>query len=815
MFKLIKNSQSVELVAADKHLRVSFVNPSVARISYIEIEKLTDYTSSIVSKVANYTDYTVSEDETSFFVATNKLQVKISKLTAAVSFLNSSGEVLLQQPERGGKSLVRKEIYRNVYDSNVDILSGQNIDGARAESKPSERVFSGYAFEAKLEFVFAQDEALFGLGSHEEGYGNLRGKSQQLYQQNMKMVVPCLVSSKGYGLLWDCSSTMVFHDDAYGSYWWAEAVDQVELYFIGGGNASAVAHNYYELTGTPPMLPRWSFGYVQSKERYVNAQEMLDVAREYRRRNIPLDVLVLDWKTWPDGHGWGQKSFDTARFPDPKGFIDELHELGVKLMVSIWPIMTGECFNQNELREKDQMLGNQSTYNAYDPEARETYWNQAKEGLFDHGVDAWWCDCTEPFESDWEGSVRPEPHLRLIKNTEQAKRYIDERQLSSYSLHHSQGIYEGQRKATNEKRVLNLTRSSYAGQHRYGTVSWSGDISATWDVLKRSIPEGVDFCATGEPYWTLDIGAFFVGRDPERWFWNGDYDAGCRGLGPMEGTDPIANDTGSTDLGYWELYTRWLQYGCFLPMFRSHGTDVAREIWCFGDEGNVFYDTIAKYIRLRSQLVPYIYSVAAGIADSGLALLRPVAMEYPRDLSTFDLTDQYLFGPGMMVCPVVKPMYYGKGSKKLESISETRSVYFPKETNWYDFWTNKVYEGGRELIVAAPLNIIPLFVPEGAILPLGPVEQYSGELLDVPLDVHVYTGSDGSFVLYEDAGDGYAYEDGECIRTRFDWCEDAQMLSISDRKGTFDGMVINRMLNVVFHVAGGVKEKKLSTLVTL
>lgn len=809
MFKFAQEKESCEFVSGKKRLRIRFASPEIVRVSYIEADAFVDAESSIVTSRAACTDFQCLETDDAVLLSTAALQVQVLKASGAVCVLDADGNVLQQEPERGGKSLVKKEVFRNVYDHTKDIKTGQNIDGARAEGDAVDRVLDREAFEAKLSFTFADDEAIFGLGSHEEGYGNLRGKSQQLYQQNMKMVVPCLVSTKGYGLVWDCSSAMVFHDDAYGSYLWAECVDQLDYYFIGGGTASAVAKNYYALTGAPPMLPKYAFGYVQSKERYVNAEEIVGIAREYRRRNVPLDVMVLDWKSWPDGPQWGQKNFDPARFPNPGKFIEELHEMGVKLMVSIWPIMSGECPNQIELREKGLMLGNQSTYNAFEPEAREIYWRQANDGLFSQGVDAWWCDCTEPFEADWTGKVKPEPHVRMMINCNKAKQYIDEARLSTFSLHHSQGIYDGQRAATDEKRVLNLTRSAYAGQHRYGTVSWNGDICSTWEVYRRSIPEGVNFCATGEPYWTLDIGGFFVASDPEeRWFWQGDYDAGCRGLGTREGPDPLENDFGCKDLGFWELYTRWLQYGCFLPMFRSHGTDAAREIWRFGEEGDRFYDVIAKYIRLRMQLLPYIYSVAAGIAESGLALLRPVAMEFPRDGKTFDLTDQYFFGPGLMVCPVMEPMYYERNSQPLENVPETRSVYLPEGKGWYDFWTGEFHEGFQTLETSAPLETMPLFVPAGTILPMGPVLQHANEEADATLEIHVYTGADAEFVWYEDAGDTYAYENGECARVTLKWNEAGQKLTVSAREGSFDGLVETRTLNVKFYSPAGLKRTK-------
>lgn len=808
MFEVVEHKKTCVWVDGLKRLRIAFVNAQVVKVSYIEADTFIDPKSDLVTASASFSGFTVTDEEAFTMIRTDALRIRVSKTSGAITYLDADGRLLQQEPTRGGKSLTRKEVFRNIYDDSVKIETGQNIDGARAETEATERVSDRQAFEAKLDFTFADDEALFGLGSHEEGYGNLRGKSQLLYQQNMKMAVPCLVSSKGYGLMWNCGSVMTFHDDAYGSYWWAECVDQLDYYFLAGGNASTVAKNYYALTGKPPLLPRWAFGYVQSKERYVTAEEILEIAREYRRREIPLDVMVLDWKSWPDGNGWGQKSFDLARFPDPVGFIDELHAMGVKLMTSIWPIMSGDCPNQLELREKGQMLGNQSTYNAFDEGARDTYWQQARDGLFAHGVDAWWCDCTEPFEADWEGSVKPEVHARLLKNTDQAKRYIDEGNLCTYSLLHSQGIYEGQRSATNEKRVLNLTRSSHVGQHRYGTVSWSGDICGTWDVLRRSIPEGVNFCATGEPYWTLDIGGFFVASDPDnRWFWRGEYDAGCRGLGPMEGTEPIANDNGCTDLGYWELYTRWLQYGCFLPMFRSHGTDAAREIWRFGDKGDRFYEVIAKFIRLRMQFLPYIYSVAAGIADEGLALLRPVALEFPHDAVTFDLIDQYCFGPGLMVCPVVEPMYYDRGSQPLEGIAQTRSVYLPKTQGWYDFWTGEFFDGGQTVEVSAPLETIPVFVPAGTILPLGPVLQHAGEALEAPIELHVYPGDDAKFVWYEDSGDSYAYESGECARVTIQWDQSAQKISLSERQGSFEGMQSHRPLEIKLYAKEGVVER--------
>jgi len=363
---------------------------------------------------------------------------------------------------------------------------------------------------------------------------------------------------------------------------------------------------------------------------------------------------------------------------------------------------------------------------------------------------------------------------------------------------HSQGIYEGQRSATSAKRVVNLTRSSYAGQHRYGTVTWSGDICATWETLRRSIPEGVNFCATGEPYWTTDIGGFFIANDPKLWFWRGDYNAGCRGLTAADALEPDPNDTGCTDLGFWELYTRWLQYAVFLPMFRSHGTDAAREIWRFSEEGTHFYDAIASYIRLRYRLIPYLYSLSAQVTFNARMMLRAVALDFPQDLATHDLLDQFLLGTALLVCPVTQPMYFAAESRPIADAPKTRSVYLPAGAAWFEFWTDTLYAGGQTILAEAPLERIPLYVRAGSILPLTEVMQYVDEVPDAPYELCVYCGADAQFTLYEDAGDGYAYGQGACAFVRLSWNEARSELTFSEREGDFPELVGERTFVVTF-----------------
>jgi alpha-D-xyloside xylohydrolase len=798
MFVLESNDGSVILTSGVRCLRIAFITESIARITYTEGRPFQTRPSRIVTSCKNYTKYAVREDAEVFMLSTPALTVVINKTSGAIRCQDAKGKLLMREPEQGGKWLTAKGVYRNIFRKDAAVALGQSIDGARAAATNYETVFDRQAFEAKLEFVFADDEALFGLGSHEEGYGNLRRKARVLYQQNMKAVVPYFVSTRGYGVLLDCCSLMTFHDEALGSYWWADVVEELDFYVIQGERFDDVTRGYHELTGSAPLPPKWAFGYIQSKERYVNAREMVEVVREYRRRSVPLDVIVLDWRSWPNGPGWGQKSFDPIRFPDPDGFTRELHNLGARLMVSIWPIMTGGCPDQQELLDRDLMLGNQSTYNAFSPEARDCYWEQASRGLFAHGIDAWWCDCTEPFEADWFGAVKPEPDVRLNINVRESKLYLDAGDINAYSLLHSQGIYEGQRRTAPGKRVVNLTRSSYAGQHRFGTITWNGDICATWDALRRCIPEGVNFCAAGEPYWTVDIGGFFVNNDPNLWFWRGDYPEGCRGLTAANALEPDPNDTGCRDLGYWELYTRWVQYGVFLPMFRSHGTDASREIWRFGEEGSPFYDTIAKYIRLRYQLMPYIYSLAAQVTFGASTLMRAVALEFPDDLATHNILDQYVFGSALLVCPVTEPMYYQNNSQPIVDAAKSRAVYLPAGHRWFDFWTDAVQEGGRMVVTDAPLEVIPLFVRAGSILPMTQVMQFVDQVPDAAYELRVYCGADVEFILYEDAGDGYEYENGACAFVKVVWSEAKDELTLSSRQGGFTELVKERDYSIVF-----------------
>lgn len=707
------------------------------------------------------------------------ISVRIDPATLSFTWFDRNDRLLTREPARGGKTLDPFTLQKYQYDPTDAMTVQYGADGLKVRATEGRPVADRVSYHTKLEFEWQDGEALYGLGSHEDGVMNLRGTMQYLYQQNMKVVIPFLVSTRGYGVLWDSCSAMKFRDDAFGSSVWTEADEELDYYVVAGDSLDDVVAGYRHLTGAVPMLPRWAFGYIQSKERYQTQAEILEVVAEYRRRKIPLDAIVLDWRSWV-GELWGQKSFDPDRFPDPAGMIDQLHAMGVKFMISIWPIMTNNGPNQVEMTQHGFLLGNQSNYDAFNPAARAMYWKQANDGLFTHGVDAWWCDCSEPFEADWNGAVKPEPEERWRINCGEAAKYLDPEYLSVYSLLHSEGIYRGQRSVRSDKRVVNLTRSGYAGQQRWSTIVWSGDATATWETLRRQIPAALNFCAAGMPWWSTDIGAFFVGWKDDLWFWRGEYPQGC------------------ADPAYRELYLRWFQFGAFLPMFRSHGTDTPRELWRFGEPGEVVYDSLLAFIELRMRLLPYIYSVAGAVTRRHASLIKPLAFDFAQDPAIHDISDQYLFGPALMVCPVVRPLSENGGE---------RAVRLPAGCDWYGFWDGVRYDGDQTITALAPLNSLPLYVRAGSILVLGPQSDNAEADPEAVWEIRIYPGRDAAFTVYEDSGDGYQYELGEFSEYDLSWDDRTRYLTIGVRRGGFKEMPQARQFRIRVAGAGPAPEK--------
>ena len=726
-------------------------------------------------------------------VSTDHIRLKIDLASGRFAwYRRQKGQedaLLLQEGEkilRAKKTLVwstngEEPVIRRVHTVDGDRNFIDNL-------KPSE---GKTAYEAKLSFEWQDDEAIYGLGQGEDGVYDHRGRTEYLYQHNMRIPMPWILSNKGYAILADCGSLMEFHDSADGSYLLLDTVDQLDYYFISGKNTDDLIKGYRCLTGKAAMLPKWAFGYIQSKERYETQEELVDVAREYRRRGVGLDCVVQDWKTW-QGDRWGEKRLDPERFPDRARMRKELHDLHVHSMVSVWPNMNYDTEDCSEMQKNGFLLHDLSTYNAFDPEARKLYWKQAEAGLYRKGFDSWWCDSTEPFSGpDWGGETKRPPEERFRIVGDEHKKYLGEERANLYALYHARGIFENQTGSDPFHRVLNLTRSGYPGIQKYGAVLWSGDVCAAWDTLKKQLAESLNMALSGYPYWTFDAGGFFVvkenwrGRgcgcntDPApKWFWQGDFEKGV------------------ADPGYRELYVRWLQMAAFLPMMRSHGTDTPREIWQFGEPGTKYYDAIEKAIRLRYQLMPYLYSLAGSVWLEDSLIERPLLMEFPEDGRAAGSSDAFMLGRSILVFPVTRALEYGPGGVPV-SENPLWKCYLPAGTDWYRPDGKERLQGGQEIEEAVTLDGIPCFVRAGSILPMEHSLRYAGEKVSTPLEIRIYPGADGRFMYYEDDGDGYAYKDGRYNHIPMTWNDEEKTFTIGRAEYFFDNGFVNRVCRVI------------------
>jgi len=548
---------------------------------------------------------------------------------------------------------------------------------------------------------------------------------------------------------------------------WSEVADQIDYYFISGENMDEVISGYRTVTGKAPVMPEWAMGFWQSRQRYTNQEELLDVVREYRKRNIPFDNIVLDWQYWP-ADKWGDHQFDVTRFPDPDGMIRTLHDdLNARIMISVWPKYyvgtenyeamksKGYLYMRNVEMERRDWIGYLSTfYDAFNADARTAFWDQINIALYSRGIDAWWLDATEP---DITSNLPMEERKAMMNPTAlgSADRYFN-----AYSLVQAQGVYEGQRATDPENRVFILTRSAFAGLQRYSAANWSGDIAARWHDMAAQIPCGLNMSMSGIPWWTMDIGGFSV--------------------------ESRYHNPSPADLDEWrELMTRWHQYGAFVPLFRSHGEFPFREIYNTAPDNHIAYKTMVEYNRLRYRLMPYIYSLAGQAWLNDYTIMRGLTMDFSLDTEVFDIADQYMFGPSLMVNPVT------------EYKARSRNVYLPSAYGWYDVRTGRHYAGGTVIEADAPYEWMPLFAREGSLIPTGPDIQYTGEKEADPLTLWVYAGADGAFELYEDEGDNYNYEDGAYTLIPLTWNEAERTLTIGKREGEYRGMLHERTINVI------------------
>ncbi|MBO5073920.1 MAG: DUF5110 domain-containing protein [Bacteroidales bacterium] len=559
--------------------------------------------------------------------------------------------------------------------------------------------------------------------------------------------------------------------------WWSEMTKQMDWYFIAGDDMDEIISGYRTLTGKAPIMPKWAMGYWQSRERYKTSTEMIEALEGFRKRNIPIDNIVMDWSHWEED-AWGSHEFDPARFPDPKAMVDSIHNLGGRMMVSVWPKFYVDTEHYKEFNDKGWMYNRAyedgirdwigqgylyGFYDAYAPEARELFWNQMYEHYYPLGIDAWWMDASEP-------------NIRDCTDMDYRKALCGPTALGSsteffnaYSLVNADAIYNGQRGVDNDKRVFLLTRSGFAGLQRYSTATWSGDIATRWEDMKAQISAGLNFAISGIPYWTMDIGGFCVENR---------YVAG----------QEIFNRTGKENADHkeWrELNTRWFQFGAFCPLFRAHGQYPFREPWEIAPERHPAYESIVYYTKLRYALMPYVYSLAGKTWFEDYTIMRPLVMDFIEDKAVENIGDAYMFGPAFLVAPVYE---YG---------ARSREVYFPECQGWYDFYSNEFVEGGQAKTVAAPYDRMPLYVRAGAIVPFGPEIQWSDEKPADVIDLYVYQGADGEFTLYEDENVNYNYEKGAYSKIAFSYDDKMKLLSIEEREGEFPGMLEERTFNII------------------
>ncbi len=657
-------------------------------------------------------------------------------------------------------------------------------------------------------FVLDKDEAIYGLGTIQNGKMNRRGEHKRMEQSNLEDFQNVLQSIKGWGIYWENYSPTQFDDDERGMSFTSETGEGIDYYFMYGGSADGVIAQMRQLTGDVPMFPLWTYGYWQSKERYKSAQETESIVDKYRALNVPLDGIIQDWQYWGSNYLWNAMDFLSEDFATGQQLIKNVHKKHAHFMISIWAsfgpqtkqfreldkqglLMPFETWPQSGISHvwppmKDYPSG-VKVYDAFSPVARDIYWKYLRK-LYDYGTDAWWMDSTDP---DCFYPTEADYNHKVYGGTWRSQR-------NAFPLETVRGIYQSQRRdyPNSSKRVFIMTRSSYAGQQHYGSNMWSGDVNSSWDMLRKQVPAGLSFTLTGNPNFNTDIGGFFCGS----------YNT----MGPA---------SAPKNPQFQELYVRWMQYGLFCPVFRSHGADAPREIWQFGKKGEPIYDAIEKQIRLRYRLIPYLYSTAWQVTSSNDSYMRPLFADFVSDKRVWNLTDELMFGRSILACPIVNPQYTEEKIIRTDAMTgwnrqevrsqkdegqgvdwtapKTATKYLPKGTDWYDFWTGERLKGGRDVTLQSSIDRVPMFVRAGSILPLGPEEQYVGEKPWDNLEMRIYPGADGSFTLYEDEGDNYNYEKGYYSTITFTWNDKARTLTIGTRQGGYQGMLLSRKFTIV------------------
>ena len=737
-------------------VKIEFFTPSVVHVVKYPGQPVTPESKVIIAKPQE-----VKLTRKGSTTSSSELTVKLDEKTGCITFLDAKGKVLLREKSHTFTPLNQT-------------------------------------------FTLDKGEAIYGLGTIQNGKMNRRGEHKRMEQSNLEDFQNVIQSIKGWGLYWDNYAPTQFDDDARGMSLTSEAGDVIDYYFMYGGSADGVIAQMRFLSGDVPMFPLWTYGFWQSKERYKTAAETESIVDKYRELQVPLDGIIQDWQYWGSNYLWNAMDFLSEDFANGKQLIKNVHQKHAHFMISIWASFGPMTQQFRELDAKGLLLPIETwpqsgishvwppimeypsgvkVYDAFSPEARAIYWKYLKK-LYDYGTDAWWMDSTDPDffnpkESDYQHPVTGGT-WRSLRN--------------AFPLETVRGIYQAQRKDDRGKRIFIMTRSSFAGQQHYGSNMWSGDVASSWEMLRNQIPAGLSFTLTGNPNFNTDIGGFFCGS----------YNTKGSGSAPKNPQ-------------FQELYVRWMQYGLFCPVFRSHGADAPREIWQFGEPGTPVYQSIKNLIDFRYRLIPYLYSTASQVTNNNFSYMRPLFSDFAADKKVWDMTDEFMFGRSILACPIVEAQYTQEKIVKEDAMtgwdrkevtgesaaqadwSETKTAtkYLPKGANWYDFWTGKLYKGGQNVVLTTRFDQVPMFVRAGSIVPLGPVMQYVGEKPWDNLEIRIYPGADAEFSLYEDEGDGYNYEQGYYSNIIFTWTDRTRTLHISARQGGFKGMQYERKFALV------------------
>ena len=818
--KYERKKDKVLITLSEGILQIYPLNDNTFRVKFAKSENFQSAELVFTSTVKT-PDFKVIDSPHSLNISLQKIVAVVDKKTSSLKFKDAQGKLILSE-EVGGRSLTASTV----------------------QGEPT--------LIARQKFVSPKDEYLFGTGQFQDGFMNIKGLTRRLTQVNTQISIPFIYSSKGYGLLWhnygltdynpantkveltpvsstgeaiafDVTTTEGTKKDIRqqagfggkfrvekkgryavlldvgqkmarkhivsidnkdvinftGGYWMTptasafvdldagehsvlisgdkkdrpsfylrltsdETVFQSPVsegidYVVFAGKADDVIASYRRLSGTAPLMPIWSLGYIHCRERFSTQKQILDNTNEFRNRKLPMDMIVQDWQYWGK-YGWNAMKFDEKDYPDPAKMVDSLHSLNTRLMVSVWSRIDPKCEVGKEMTEKNYYIPNTQWVDFFNPDAAACYWrNFSSRLLKPYKIDAWWQDATEPENDDLVG--------RKIANGT----ILGEKLRNVYPLFVNKTVYEGSRRDVPEKRVCILTRSAFSGEQRYAAATWSGDIGHDWETFRRQIPAGLNYVITGLPYWTTDCGGFF--RPANQY----------------------------TDSTYHERFLRWFQYATFCPLQRVHGYKTDTEFWRFGPKVE---KEAMRYLNLRYSLLPYIYSQAAAVTFSGSTLMRPLVMDFASDKKALEQNYEFMFGPSILVSPVLKP-----------NVTKW-DVYLPEnKAGWYDFWSGENKSGGQTVRAEATIDKIPLFVKAGSIIPFGETKQNTTEK-DKTIELRVYTGANAEFELYNDDGESYQYEKGECSRIKMEWNEEKKELQIADRKGKYKGMVDNIRFNV-------------------